>query len=234
MSDLIFFEVDINHPCWFVDTTEHNPDARLKELRVVKIKGDSITNLAELTSPNPKKDIDFIRKHKLVKRVEVVMLNIDSAILRVTSSYKAMTYKILHESKVVELETPITEGGVDKEILMAKNYKDLDRLIKGWKEEGWDVRLRRKKYVKKEDLKALDSFKSSGFFDLNSAKELLTKKQIEVFSKACDWGYYEIPKKITIEELSVKLGISPPTMAEHLRKAEAKLMPILLKVLRKL
>lgn len=234
MSDFIFFEVDINHPCWFVDTTEHNPDANLKELKVVRIKGDSITNLVELRSPNPKKDIEFIKKHKLVKKVEIVLISPKNAIMKVTSSYKAMTYKLLHESKVVELETPITEDGLDKEILMAKNYKDLDKLIRGWKGEGWDVKLKRKKYVKEDALKSLDSFRSSGFFDLESAKELMTEKQIEVFSKACDWGYYEIPKKITIEELSVKLGLSAPTVAEHLRKAEAKLMPLLLKVLRRI
>ncbi|MFH2105774.1 MAG: helix-turn-helix domain-containing protein [Candidatus Micrarchaeota archaeon] len=234
MSDLIFFEVDISHPCWFVDLTEHNPDAQLKALQIVGMRKDNVDYLVELTSPNPRKDIEFIRKHELVKRVEIILLKPDSAVLKVTFKFSSLTLSILNESNVTLLESPVTRHGVDKEILMAKNYKDLSNLISAWKEQGWDVRLRKKRYLAENEVKSLGMFKTSGFFDLTSAKEVLTDKQLEVFSKACDWGYYEIPKKVSIEELAEKLDLSPSTLAEHLRKAEAKLMPVLLTVLRKI
>lgn len=234
MGELIFFEVDINHPCWFVDLTEYDSDAQLKALRMLSVKGDNVIYLVELKSPNPRKDIAFIRKHELVKRVEILMLKKDGALMKVTSKYSALTMNILNKSNVALLESPITREGVDKEILLAKNYKDLTKLINAWKEEGWDVKLKRKKYVSESDVKSFEVFGNSGFFDLSSAKEVLTEKQLEVFSKACDWGYYENPKKITIEELAIKLDLAPATVAEHLRKAEAKLMPMLLKVLRKI
>ena len=232
-KDLIFFEVEVSHPCWFVDVTERNPDAVLRTFHTAGIQGDYITNLVELRSPAPEKDLEYIRKHELVKKVEVLMKKPKEYVLKVTSSYKAMTFKILHESGVTLLESPITDKGTDKELLVAGSYKDLKELIGKWKEKGWGVKLTRKKHVKPGEA-SVSMFSTSGFFDLQSAKELLTDKQRETFEKACDHGYYEVPKKTSIKELAEKLGISPPTVAEHLRKAEAKLFPMFLKVLRKL
>jgi predicted DNA binding protein len=37
-------------------------------------------------------------------------------------------------------------------------------------------------------------------------------------------GYYDIPRKITSEELAERLGLVGSTVVEHLRKAEQRLM----------
>lgn len=233
-SELIFFEVDINHPCWACDLTEKFKDTVMTS-HVGSIHGDDITNVIEIKSITPQKDIDFIKKHPLVKKVEIVMLKPNGALLRVTSSYKALTIKLLHESNVTLLESPTTQNGLDSEILLARSYKDLSNLINKWKEQtGYDVKLKSKRYLKAGEDVSLDGFRTSGFFDLKAAKELLTPKQLEIFKLACDYGYYENPKKVSINQLAERTGISAPTLAEHLRKAEAKLMPMLMKVLMKI
>ncbi|MEW5997097.1 MAG: helix-turn-helix domain-containing protein [Candidatus Micrarchaeota archaeon] len=231
----VIFEVDINHLCWFVDITEKNPDATLVST-MSTVHGDLITNIVQLTSPNPREDIERIKKHPLVKKVEILALAPTSALLSVTSSYKAMTYKILHQTNVKLLESPVTRGGLDSEILLAPSHKDMADLLGLWKEQkGYaEVKLKRKRYLKPEDVRSLSVFRTAGFFDLQSAKELITPKQLEIFQLACDYGYYETPKKISIEELAQRTGLSPSTLAEHLRKAEAKLLPVFWKVLRKL
>lgn len=234
-SNPVLFEVEINHLCWFCDLTEKNRDANIVST-MSSVQGDTIVNIIELTSPTPKKDIEFIKKHPLVKKVEILMLHPNKALLKVTSSYEAMTYKILHKSNVTLLESPVTRDGVDSEILLAKSHKDMDDLLSKWKgrKDYNEVKLKKKKYVKPEDVESINMFKTSGFFDLKSAKELLTEKQLEIFKLACQYGYYEIPKKVTIEQLAERTGISASTLAEHLRKAETKLLPILWKVLRKM
>jgi predicted DNA binding protein len=231
----VIFEVEINHLCWFCDLTEKNREASIVST-MSSVLGDNIVNIIQLTSPTPAKDIEFIRKHPLVKKVEVLMLNPNKALLRVVSSYEAMTYKILHQTDVMLLESPVTANGGDSEILLAKSHKAMDELVSRWKEQKNynEVKLKKKKYVDQKEVEGISMFKTSGFFDLKSAKELLTEKQLEVFKLACNYGYYTIPKKITMEQMAERSGIAPSTLAEHLRKAETKLLPILGKVLNKI
>jgi hypothetical protein len=56
----------------------------------------------------------------------------------------------------------------------------------------------------------------------------LTEKQREVLIVAYKLGYYDIPRRITSEELAKKLNLGDSTVVEHLRKAEQRLISHLL------
>lgn len=59
----------------------------------------------------------------------------------------------------------------------------------------------------------------------------LTDKQREAIESAVEYGYYEHPRKISVKELSKKLNVPRTTFQDHLRKAESKLMKILIESL---
>jgi len=59
----------------------------------------------------------------------------------------------------------------------------------------------------------------------------LTSKQKKALEIAISHGYYSYPKKIKMEELAKKMGISYSTYQAHLKKAEGKILPEIYKEL---
>ncbi len=57
-----------------------------------------------------------------------------------------------------------------------------------------------------------------------SNADLLSVRQRELLELACDRGYYSWPRTVTLDDLADELEISKPTILEHLRKAEAKIL----------
>lgn len=52
----------------------------------------------------------------------------------------------------------------------------------------------------------------------------LTDRQFEAVAAAVDCGYYASPREGSVAEVADRLGCAPGTAAEHLRKAEARVM----------
>lgn len=53
----------------------------------------------------------------------------------------------------------------------------------------------------------------------------LTDKQKEVFNLAVEEGYYDIPKRTNLKKLAKIISVSIATCQEHLKRAEAKVIP---------
>ncbi len=53
---------------------------------------------------------------------------------------------------------------------------------------------------------------------------VLTEKQREVMLAAFQNGYYDYPKKIGSKQLCQKVSISKPTLLQHMRKAEGRIL----------
>ena len=60
----------------------------------------------------------------------------------------------------------------------------------------------------------------------------LTKGQKRAIELATQRGYYNFPRKTELKHLAKEAGISLSTFREHLRKAEKKVMPDLIRNVR--
>lgn len=58
----------------------------------------------------------------------------------------------------------------------------------------------------------------------NDVLPTLTPRQSEVIHYAFEHGYYEIPRRITTEEIAAAIDVERRTAEEHLRRAENKLL----------
>jgi predicted DNA binding protein len=57
----------------------------------------------------------------------------------------------------------------------------------------------------------------------------LTNKQKQALDLAMKYDYYEYPRKIKLEKLAKFMKISLSTYQAHLRKAERKILPFVIK-----
>lgn len=67
------------------------------------------------------------------------------------------------------------------------------------------------------------SFRRAAYHSANIL-DVLTNKQKEVMVAAFQNGYYDYPKKISSERLCQKVSISKPTLLQHMRKAEGRIL----------
>ena len=58
------------------------------------------------------------------------------------------------------------------------------------------------------------------------SEPLLSERQHEALEAAKDIGYYDIPRQGTYEDIAARIECAPSTAAEHLRKAESKIVRV--------
>ncbi|MFQ5838423.1 MAG: helix-turn-helix domain-containing protein [Thermoplasmata archaeon] len=54
--------------------------------------------------------------------------------------------------------------------------------------------------------------------------DVLTPRQMDIALRALEMGYYTWPRGVTAKELAERLGLAAPTVLEHLRKSESKIV----------
>jgi len=57
-----------------------------------------------------------------------------------------------------------------------------------------------------------------------SADYRLTSRQLSILKSAMEMGLYDFPRRITQDELAARIGITPSTLTEILRRAEKKIL----------
>ncbi len=227
----LLIELEQVHDCCSVEVSGKLHDSRIKWLATVGQDRKYVTNLFEINSPQPKAFIEHLTTHKDVGEVKVLSLQANKATITMKTKKKASTAPHLQKSGTTWIEPTWSEEGTDHVTMFAPDFNSFKKFLESV-EGSYDIRVKAKKYIDTKTQPSFDTFRASGFLQLKTASELLTDKQMEAFDLACRFGYYDTPKRISLEELAQKLDISEAAMSELLRKAERKLLPILSEIVR--
>ena len=105
--------------------------------------------------------------------------------------------------------------------------------VAAWTKPELDVFV--KNLQKKMDVCEILEVKNSKLTDVYFPNVMpkLTKQQKMAIELAQENGYYEYPRKITLEKLARRATVKLSTFQEHLRKAELKLLPVIIQHNRK-
>jgi predicted DNA binding protein len=231
-SQPLIVELEQSHQCTSIEVCDRLKDVRIKWLATIGGDGKTVTNLFEVDTEHLKETVRKAREHRNIREVQVVLIGPKKSQISVRQDRAVSTAPYLAKTGTMWLHPTWSEKGVDHVTMLAPSYKNLKAFIDLVKDKGYDLKIKSKHYIKPGESISLDTFRTSGFTKLKLAGELLTGRQMEAFDLACRYGYYEEPKKTSIEELARKLGVSPSTYAELLRKAEQKLLPVLNDIMR--
>lgn len=227
----ILMDLDITHDCWCIDAAEKMGEGIISHAPYMA-SNDTKTSVVELkiSSPEVGTAISAIESHPYVKKVVEVYRDKSKGFVYVYCDYGKIVLKRIHESGCIRLDPSSTTDGVDKVLVMApaqENVRQFFDLV----EDDCTVNIHSKKQLKEKEMGSFDFFENSGFLKLKTTSDFLTPRQRETFETACAHGYYKYPKKVTLGDIAELQGISASTAAEHLRKAEKKLFPVLLEAL---
>jgi len=158
----------------------------------------------------------FARELKNNKKVERFEKDEDRIVL--LAKEEEEFYELLYDPELYLPQPVVIKEGIEYWNIAAWNRHILEGLIDEMQKEKWkkkllDFQLLR---IEKRHLK-----------DVYFPKILpeIPEKQKLAFELAVKNGYYRFPRKISLSKLASIMSISTQTYHEHLRKAEAKLLP---------
>jgi predicted DNA binding protein len=126
------------------------------------------------------------------------------------------------------LELPPVKYFQGREILNLVITSESSRLIeRDIKKEHPKTRV---KVLKLAPLKKIDN-PYPLYLPLDSLKRIITHRQLEALTVALNRGYYEIPRMAFLETLAKEMSIKRRTYEDHLRKAEKKIMDLIIPAL---
>ena len=175
----------------------------------VSLSDESVQDITEITLANRKEAREikrYFKNHKLVRKVEILQETDKKLLIQIftdTSKIKSIVHTILKNKCFLFNKVPLVDG-----------Y------------EVWNIAAPKKTAIKK----ALDAINKLGEFKLIYIKKSsfdgfnLSINQEKILKLALDLGYYNWPRRISINDLANRLNLSKVTVAEHLRKAEIKII----------
>jgi len=191
----------------------------MKEIGPVKIldkKKNSVSVQAtwKVVSENEKdlkEYLDYIKKVKSIK--EIIMIGKEGSLAIMTTRWKSpsSSYDIVMKNKCAYTSPVIQEGGYETWSIIAKRPNEITKLMNELNQIG-EVKVFKIGKYNGEEL-PLD----------------ISGKQLQALRTAILHNYYSWPRKATLESLSKEVNQKPRTFHENLRKAEAKVLPELIK-----
>ena len=178
-------------------------------ISLVAINGPVGFGIIEALDGNEETLKEYVKKMTASSNITSFKITHQESTLYWTRAEHEMKHKSIHET-ILEAgamtRLPIViEDGVQRHLVLAPSQDTFRTTIDVLKDRFEEVRIRKVTHMP-------GSTVSTG----------LTDKQGMAFKLAHEAGYYEIPRRITLETLSRRLGIKRVALQERLRRVERK------------
>jgi hypothetical protein len=125
--------------------------------------------------------------------------------------------QIIEKNSCLEIPPQTYYGGWEEYRVVGFRESDYKRMFQDLDQIG-QVHISQKRLIPEKSMR--DTFVLS----LSSVFSQLTDKQVGSLIGALEAGYYQIPKRVTTQQIAEKHRVPRTTYEEHLRKAESKIL----------
>ncbi len=213
----------VQHDCPFNDLSRKYPETRISQwcnsaADVLEIEADSLESFEGLQH-----DLNGMSKGSgkiLSKTIHQGRLQLVAKTCMCASN-DASTSPIIERNNFMEIPPVVLMGGWEHYRLLGFDESDVKGLLRELDKIG-RIEVLHKKTIPEGVTD--DAFVIS----LSSLFGQLTQKQLNALLTAVEGGYYEIPKRVTTEDLAKKHSQPRTTFEEHIRKAESKVVHAML------
>lgn len=203
--------------CWTLQTTDAYPGTHIIEKSLYPaediIKGDFI--LVSKGDAEIEAFIQAIDASPVVQNVAVLKQSDERARVVVNyASESSIVPEIVHSEFMPIAPVHITEGKEHWRVMIEVDA--LSDVLSSMKSE-YDIEVDAIEQVNPQD--------SLFFADVvNEVSENLSPRQQEILFTARDAGYYSWPRETSANQIAETIGVSGPTLLEHLRQGEQKII----------
>jgi predicted DNA binding protein len=232
-SRAVLLDLEYTHDCWCIDCTRHLEGSAISMVEGGFSYKDSTTGLFSLTGAEPKRFARQLKRHPWVRDVTLLEASPSGALATIRFKRNSLVAESVAQAGCVPLEPSMTKAQTDHLTVLVPKESQLAELTSMLKERTEGLRVKARTYLDagKNPLQAANA---GDFLKLSALSAGMPAKQRAAFLLACDRGYYDHPKRVTLEELAAEAGVHKATLAEHLQKVEARLMPFFAKSVRHL
>ena len=145
-----------------------------------------------------------IRKLPGVLEVEPLGTAGYSTTLRVTFASHPLYRRFVDLNLMWRLPSPVKDGALT--IVMVGRDESIRTMIEDWQGAGLSATVESVRHQEEEP------------------RTILTPRQEEIFRRALNAGYYDVPRKVTLSQLAVSMGMAVSSLSEILAVVEKKLL----------
>lgn len=202
-NNLVLLTLDLDMPdLWENHLVEHFPNSTFTIKHAHPLGDDSFSGLLNIKNANFREVSKFVEENHPLVSLEPFHRQSGLFFFRAPDPLLA---KVVRNSQSV-LSWPINFMEKHKRVKFILKDQDVESVVVPIEDAGIGI----EKFSKVK-------------MDFN-LKEILTPKQKEILAPSLKHGYYDFPKKISLNNLSKKIGVSPSTLCVHLQKIESKIL----------
>jgi predicted DNA binding protein len=206
-----------HHGC-FSQVTENFPGLKMKVVSIKFVKKgidkNGYLSVIRVSGENKKQLMEFfsaLKKHSAIIDIELLNIQTTEALALLKIKVPSSSYDEIITSGGILYKPPEMSGGLDVHSVITTDFKSLKGVLKELDEIG-DLKITRIGEIAPE-----------------MEKDFLTEKQTTALRFAVTEKYYSWPREVTLDNLAKKNKMKRRAFQEHLRKAESKLLPLLLR-----